>query len=255
MAQQNTALAQVLNAMESGKDVSPKATQKAVIEANETIEKLEGKNEKLKEALMVTGLQVAHTAEIQGSTFLASTAEGYLGPERMKLAGVDLRAPTGIGLQVVGLYRAIKGKKGAGHFLSVGNGVTGSWVSSLGRAAGEALKEKREKNKAQTPAPADQAQAAPAAQPAPAQGQPNPNIQGAQRLEAQPRVSLLAEPAVQGPMREVYLTPAAGPRARQPAPARQQPQEQPRRQPQPGPQGPRRGGRFVRALASDDDAT
>ena len=255
MAQQNTALAQVLNAMETGKDVSPKASQKAVIEANETIEKLEGKNEKLKEALMVTGLQVAHTAEIQGTTFLASTAEGYLGPERMKIAGVDLRAPAGIGLQVVGLYRAIKGKKGAGHFLSVGNGVTGSWVSSLGRAAGEALKEKREKNKAQAPAPADPAQPAPAGQqPAPAQAQPN--IQGAPRLEAQPRVSLLAEPAVQGPMREVYLTPAAGPRARQPAPARQQqPQEQPRRQPQPGPQGPRRGGRFVRALASDDDAT
>ncbi len=74
MGQQNTALAQVLNAMESGKDVSPKTTQKAVAEANATIEKLEGKNEKLKEALLVTGLQVTQTAEIQGATFLGTSS-------------------------------------------------------------------------------------------------------------------------------------------------------------------------------------
>jgi hypothetical protein len=126
---------------------------------------------------------VTQTAEIQGATFLASTAEGYLGDEKMKLGGVDLRAPAGIGLQVVGLYRAIKGKKGASHYLSVGNGVTGSWVSSLGRAAREVQDGGRQPRAAAGPAAA----AAPGAGPAQRAGraEPGPSAGGpAARLPA-----------------------------------------------------------------------
>jgi hypothetical protein len=99
--------------------------------------------------MMETGTLVLHTAETQGSLFLASLAEGYLGEEKLKLGSVDLRAPVGLLAQGYGLYQTMTGQKGAGqHVLALGNGVMGSWLANVARNAGRTLAEKRAGNQA-----------------------------------------------------------------------------------------------------------
>jgi hypothetical protein len=224
----NTALQ---TAMQGGK-VSDKAAQGALGNAVSRIANLTKKANTSKEAMMETGTLVLHTAETQGSLFLASMAEGYLGEEKLKLGPVDLRAPVGLLAQGYGLYQTITGQKGAGqHVLALGNGVMGSWLANVARNAGRTLAEKRAGNQAP-------AQLTP---PAPTVTPPVVVMQGAPALPG-PTI-LLPEPGVAGPVREVLLTPepvAAGAGdddvGRWPR----------RRERRPGP------GRFVRAARNRD---
>jgi len=170
-------------AMQGGK-VSDKAAQSALSQAVGRIANLTKKANTSKEAMVETGSLVVHTAETQGSLFLASMAEGYLGEEKMKLGSVDLRAPVGLLAQSYGLYQTMTGQRGAGsHVLALGNGVMGSWLANVARNAGKTLAEKR----AGTQRPADM---------------PVVMVQG-----ALPAPSLIPEPTLSGPMREVLLTP------------------------------------------------
>jgi len=114
--------------------------------------------------------------------FLASLAEGYFGADKLKLGSVDLRAPAGIAAMGFGLYETMSGKASGGHALAIGNGVLGSWLASVATNAGRTLAEKR---------------AAPPPEPALTL---IPAIQGP---------GALPEPELQGPMREVLLTPEA----------------------------------------------
>jgi hypothetical protein len=183
-------------AIQGGK-VSDKAAQSALGDAVGRIANLTKRAQHSKEAMMETGTAVLHTAEVQGSLFLASLAEGYLGEDKLKLGSVDLRAPVGLLAQGYGLYQTMNGQKGAGaHVLALGTGVMGSWLANVARNAGHTLAEKR----------------AGTAEPPPAMvtpvGPPAPSVvmQGAPML---PPPSLFPEPGVSGPVREVLLTPEA----------------------------------------------
>jgi hypothetical protein len=97
-----------------------------------------------KEQALNCGTSLMHTSETMGSLFLGSMAEGFFGEEKMKLGGVDMRAPTGLVMQGYGLYQILTGNDKAGqHWLAIGNGVTGSWLANVGQDAGKALAERR----------------------------------------------------------------------------------------------------------------
>lgn len=180
-------------AIQGGK-VSDKAAQSALGEAVGRIANLTKRAQNSKEAMLETGTLVVHTAETQGSLFLASLAEGYLGEDKLKLGSVDLRAPAGLLAQGYGLYQTMTGQRGAGaHVLAIGNGVMGSWLANIARNAGRTLAEKR----GAAPEPAHNPHALPP---------PSVLVQGAPML---PAPSLLPEPGLAGPVREVLLTPDA----------------------------------------------
>ena len=242
-------------AMDGG-EVTEKQAQSALGEAVGKIASLTRKNNITKEQMEATGEQVVNTGLTQGSLFLSSLAEGYFGPEKMKVGGVDLRAGVGVAATGYGLYQTITGEDGGAAYLAAGNGVFGSWLASVGRDAGQTLAEKRKKGKdkeGETPAAAPAGQATPQnsvtppTEPAPTTGDdgllPEPRLH---RARALPQPELEPEPATRGPVREILLTPRAegGPR------------ERPRPQQRSGGGGGgRQNNRFVRAadLADRDE--
>ena len=115
-----------------GEKVTDRQAQGALSQAVSKISNLTKKAQKSKEAMAETGAMVIHTAETQGSLFLASMAEGYFGSDKLKIGNVDLRAPVGLLAQGYGLYETMSGKGNAGgHALALGNGVFGFLVHSL----------------------------------------------------------------------------------------------------------------------------
>lgn len=192
MTTKNTALSTAIN----GGKVSDKQAQSALGQAVDRITGLSKRAKEGKEAMVETGTMVLHTTETQGSLFLASLAEGYFGPDRLKVGAVDLRAPIGLLAQGYGLYETMAGRKGGGHALALGNGVMGSWLASVAVNAGKLLAEKRAAQTPTTPPPV--------AEPVHAQLTVTPVMQGAPR--ALPAPTLIPEPHVAGPVREVLLT-------------------------------------------------
>jgi hypothetical protein len=185
MARQDTALGKAIK----GDKVTDKQAQGALSQAVGKIANLSKRAQQSKEAMAETGAMVVYTAETQGSLFLASLAEGYFGQDKLKVGSVDLRAPVGLLAQGYGLYEAMSGKAAAGgHALALGNGVMGSWLASVAVNAGKTLAEKR--------AVGGQAQAQPQVSSAPTVV--TPAIQGP---------LMFPEPLLQGPVREVLLTP------------------------------------------------
>ncbi|MEZ4318148.1 MAG: hypothetical protein R3F61_11615 [Myxococcota bacterium] len=177
-----------LRAAMQGKKVGERQTKSALSAAVTKIARLTRRAERSKEAMAETGSAVIHTAEANGSLFLASLAEGYFGPDKLKLGSVDLRAPAGMAAIGFGLYETMSGKSTGGHALAIGNGVLGSWLASVATQAGRTLAEKR-------------ADPPPAMVPAPP-FQLTPAIQGPTGLPEP-----LPEPGLEGPLREVLLTP------------------------------------------------
>ena len=174
-------------AIKGGK-LTEKAAKSALGASVTRIANLTKKANTSQEAMMETGTLVLHTAETQGSLFLSSMAEGYLGEDKLKLGSVDLRAPVGLLAQGYGLYQTMTGQKGAGqHVLALGNGVMGSWLANVARNAGRTLAEKRANNQAA------------------GGGQPVVAMQGHHALPGP--TMLLSEPGMAGPVREVLLTP------------------------------------------------
>ena len=185
MARQGTALSKAIK----GDKVTDKQAQGALSQAVGKIASLSKRAQQSKEAMAETGAMVVHTAETQGSLFLASMAEGYFGQDKLKIGSVDLRAPVGLLAQGYGLYEAMSGKAAAGgHALALGNGVMGSWLASVAVNAGKTLAEKRAGG---TPQSTPQPQVQPSTVVTPA-------IQGPM---------MIPEPLLQGPVREVLLTP------------------------------------------------
>ena len=183
MARQTTALQKAIN----GDKVTDRQAQGALSQAVGKITNLTKRAQKSKEAMAETGAMVIHTAETQGSLFLASMAEGYFGADKLKIGSVDLRAPVGLLAQGYGLYEAMSGKGATGgHALALGNGVMGSWLASVAVSAGKTLAEKRTGGQPQQPS---------VPQPTPA-----PTMQGAP-------VPMLPAPGLHGNLREVLLTP------------------------------------------------
>lgn len=172
-----------LAAAMKGEKVSDRQAKSALGQAVTRITSLTRRANASKEAMTQTGSMVVHTAEMQGSLFLASMAEGYFGDEKLKIGAVDVRAPLAIAAQGFGLYDTMKGgKNGGAHVLALGNGLLGSWLASIGRKAGQTLASKKGAA-GTTPALI-------------------PQLQGGHPFQA-----LLSEPALSGPPREVVLTP------------------------------------------------
>jgi hypothetical protein len=177
-----------LQAVAEGKKITDKQAHSALGQAVDKIAGLTKRAKVSKENVMETGVLVLHTAETQGTLFLASMAEGYLGTEKMKVGGLDLRAPAGLLLGGYGLYETLSGGKGGGHALALGNGIMGSWLASVGVNAGRTLAEKKSGGSPQ-----------PAAMPV-----PTSNMRGEYLLEGP---SFIPEIPFAGPEREVMLTP------------------------------------------------
>lgn len=191
---QNKGTTALQTVMQGGK-VSEKQAQSALGQAVDKITGLTKRAKEGKEVMVETGTMVLHTAETQGSLFLSSMAEGYFGSDKLKIGSVDIRAPLGLLAQGYGIYETMSGRKGGGHALALGNGVMGSWLASVAMNAGRVLAEKRH------------ASAQPQGNPAPAPVVTvTPAMQGQRAL---PGPNLLPEPSVNGPVREVLLTPAA----------------------------------------------
>jgi len=223
-----------------GEKLTDRQAQSALGQAFKRLSSLGKSSEKTKEAVVVTGTMVIHSAETQGTLFLSSMAEGYFGKEKLELGGVDVRAPAAIVTQGFGIYEALTGKKGGGHALAIGNGLMGSWLASVGVSAGQTLREKRN-------APAQQPQTT--QQPA---ATVTPTMQGHAEVPALPAPSLIPEPTLRGPVREVLLTPEAdededfeGRRGRHGPPRRRGGRRRPSRRGRGGRQG--RPSRFPRA--------
>ena len=171
-------------ALTKGTDKVPdRQTKSALGQAVNKIASLTKRADQTKIVVAETGAKVVHTAETQGSLFLASLAEGYFGEAKLKVGGVDLRAPAALLTQGYGLYEGMTGK-GGGHSLAIGNGLMGSWLASVAVKAGQKLKDKKD---------------APAA-PAPT-GMQGP-LDSVATLPPPPMEAHLA-----GPVREVVLTP------------------------------------------------
>jgi len=151
-----TALAKAIR----GDKVTERQAKGALSQAVSKIARLSKSATKNKENLTKTGETVIHTAELQGSLFLASLAEGYLGDDKMKIGEVDVRAPVGLATQVFGLYQSVNGDKNSGHALAFGNGVLGSWIASVGVRAGKNLasRGKKEEKKEEVKDPNELAQ-------------------------------------------------------------------------------------------------
>ena len=158
---QDTALAKAMG----GQELSEKQTKGALAEAVEKLTKEGGKLSKLKENMGNLGDAMIHAGETQGTVFVASFAEGYLGEEKMDIGPVDLRLAGGVASAGYGFYNVMTGKGGE-HALAVGNGLISTAIGRVGRNAGRALAEKREKGKGEKKA--DAAPAADSAKPAPA---------------------------------------------------------------------------------------
>ncbi|MCK6527661.1 hypothetical protein L6R50_08890 [Myxococcota bacterium] len=121
-----------------GEKVSEAQAPRALAEAVDRITSLSKRAAKAKEVVAATGEAAIATAEMQGAVVLSSVAEGYFGQPKMEVAGIDLRAPVGLLTLGFGFYQMATGGGGE-HALALGNGVTASWVASLGRRAGERL--------------------------------------------------------------------------------------------------------------------
>ena len=139
---QETALEKAMG----GAPLSEKQAQSALAQAVEKLGKEGGKLSKLKENMGNLGEALIHTGETQGTVFIASFAEGYLGEEKMDIGPVDLRLAGGIASAGYGIYNVMAGKGGE-HALAVGNGLISTALGRVGRNAGKALAEKRAKDK------------------------------------------------------------------------------------------------------------
>ena len=104
--------------------------------------------------IKTTSSHALHSAETLGSMFLTSMAEGYFGPDKLKMGGLDLRAVTGVGMQGYGIYKTLQGEKSGAHYLGFGNGITGSLLASMGRDAGSALRDRQQGKAAPAQGPA-----------------------------------------------------------------------------------------------------
>jgi hypothetical protein len=176
------------DATQGKKKITDKQAHSALGEATGKIASLTRRMGRNKENVMEAGVLVLHTAETQGSLFLSSMAEGYFGSHKLKVGGLDARAPAALLLEGYGLYETLSGHKGGGHALAIGNGLLGSWLASVAVNAGRTLAEKKGQPVQQLAPPVVLTQ-----------GMPANHLLGGPNF--------LADAPMGGPVREVMLTP------------------------------------------------
>jgi hypothetical protein len=142
----NSALSKAIN----GEKVPDKQAKGALADAVGKLKNLGGRISKAKEKSEAVADAVIATAEMQGAAFGASFAEGYFGEEKMDIGPVDLRVGGGLLVGGYGLYQSMTGKGGS-HSLAIGNGLLAIGLGRVGRNAGKALAEKRDKKGQEQP--------------------------------------------------------------------------------------------------------
>lgn len=159
------------------------------------------------EAMADAAASAVYTGETLVANFLASLAEGYLGTERMRVAGVDPRPVLGLSTMGYGVYRILTRQPGGGHLLALGAGPMNSWASSLGVQAGQGAARRWGSSTAAPQVPTIQMTA--------------PSVAGPQRGGQQRQV--LLTPPIEQPQ------PRRRPRHPEPLPARAEEPRQPRK--------------------------
>jgi hypothetical protein len=87
------------------------------------------------------GMQVASRAAGVGVFGLASYLEGRLGPEKMKVGPVDVRAAVGFTAITYGLLQTLSGRSGD-LAMNIGTGAVAAWVGPMAYAAGANARER-----------------------------------------------------------------------------------------------------------------
>ncbi len=123
----------------TGKD--DKKSGGLLAQAQQAISRLKSGIASSHERMEIVGDMMIATVETTTTNFIGSTAEGYWGKDRLKLGPVDMRLVGGLALGTLGVYKGMNGKGGS-HELALGNGLVQSVVSSAGRDAGQALRER-----------------------------------------------------------------------------------------------------------------
>lgn len=101
------------------------------------------RRQKLTREALADGAEAAlYTGETLVTNLLASTLEGYVGTDKLKVAGVDPRPVLGLTTSGYGLYRILTRQSGGGHLLALGAGPLNSWVASLGQRAGQSARQR-----------------------------------------------------------------------------------------------------------------
>ena len=157
----NTALQKAI----AGEKVPDSKKNGVLAEALDKVKSLGGRISKAREMSEELADAAIATAEVQGTVFAASFAEGYFGEEKMDLGPVDMRLGGGVVLAGYGLYKTMSGKGGS-HALALGNGLLAVGIGRIGRHAGRALAEKKS-GSAAPPAQPPAAAPAPVATPSP----------------------------------------------------------------------------------------
>jgi hypothetical protein len=133
-------LAQVMGGNKSAADLNPKQQATALDDAIAKLGRVTKAAQVSKENALETGAKLMHTGETLASAFMGSMAEGYFGPEKVQIGGVDLRLAGGVLMTGAGLYQTLMGQRGgADHFLAIGTGLNTSYLADVGRQAGQKL--------------------------------------------------------------------------------------------------------------------
>jgi hypothetical protein len=167
----NTALSKAVGEDGKVKTDNPNVLKHALQAPTDLVDKGTKKVERMQErAEHALGLGIM-AGEVQGTAFVASVAEGYLGEEKIKFWGVDARAGLAIGLQGWGLYEAFtgRGENAGAHQVGIGAGMGASYLSSVGSKLGAELRVTVDKRRGGGGADKPAAAGAAASSPSPAQ--------------------------------------------------------------------------------------
>ena len=115
-----------------------KEGQEAVVKLG----RMTGQNERLKENAAGAAEEGACAAITLGTAAGASYAEGYYGPEKLKLGGYDGRTIVGVAGAGYGLVRALQGRKDAPYVVAASTGVLASKLCSTALVAGQEARAK-----------------------------------------------------------------------------------------------------------------
>lgn len=110
-----------------------------VMQGEKKVDTLKAKKDDLLERATNTGHAVANLVELEGSAYVGGLSEGYWG-DKVRPGGWDLRAVSGLALEMGGLYLTWKGSGAASHVLSPGRGLLASAVVSAGMRHGASIK-------------------------------------------------------------------------------------------------------------------
>lgn len=136
MAKKNETLTDVLG---PGKKPGSGKLKKIAEDAIAKVDRLRAAAARSKEQLGEVTLSAMYATETLAGVAVSHFAEGYLGEEKIKVFGVDLRAAAAVAGIGFGIFKLLKGDASGHHFINVGMGPGASFVASRALSAGRAF--------------------------------------------------------------------------------------------------------------------